>query len=181
MARVTLSSEEVAPGVLPPCCMVCGAPAGSSVRAPLSWVPGWSYLALLCGFWPFVIVYLIVRRAMTLNAPVCPRHRNHFLLRRWFLPAGVLATLAWLVSPLAVQPDANPFPPTWAWGGAAVVFAGTIVATVWLRLTGVRVLVITRDEITLAGVAPAFLAALEAGRADYKERTQAWLSRRDRT
>ena len=57
MARITLTSEEIAPGVLPPNCIVCGAPADAAVRAGLWWVPAWSYLVLLCGFWPFVFVY----------------------------------------------------------------------------------------------------------------------------
>ena len=178
MARVTLSSEDVAPGVLPSSCLVCGAAAGTAVRPTLSWVPGWAYLTLICGFWPFVIVYLIVRRAMTVNALVCRRHRNHFRWRQWLLPAGLLATLAVLFAPMFIEPDARDLP-SWSLIGAAALFAGTIVAAVWLRLTGVRALVVTRDEITLTGVAPGFVSAVEVGRAEYEERRQAWVARRD--
>lgn len=180
MARVTLWSEEVAPCVLPPCCIVCGVPAETTVRANLAWVPAWSYLTLFCGFWPFVFVYLIVRRTMTVPAPVCHSHRNHFRWRQWFLPAGLLATLATMLAPVVITPD-EPALPTWAFVGAAALFGGTIVVAVWLRVTGVRPLVITRDEITLTGVSPEFATGVETGRADHNRRTEAWFARRDRT
>ncbi len=180
MARVMLSSEEVGPGVLPPCCLVCGAKAEGAARASMRSVPVWCYFLLFLGFLPFAIAYVLSRQEITVSAPVCSRHRSHFLWRQWLLPAGILAALLTLVSPVVIQPDARPFPPTWALIGTVALLAGTIIAVIWLRQTGVRVASMSRDAVELDGVSPDFVSALELGRADYKRRMHEWLERHDR-
>jgi hypothetical protein len=178
MPRITLSADEVAPGVLPPVCMACGAPAAVRVPVGFSWVPAWSYLLLVAGIWPWVLFYLLLRRAMAIDAPVCGRHRRHWVWRKMLLPAGLLVSLCILVAPAAADPNA-PLP-MWAFVGSSATFAATLGAAVWLRQAGVRAVTITREVVTLAGVAPEFVAAVEAGRADYTRREREWLERYDR-
>lgn len=179
MPAITLLAEEVAPGVLPPVCMVCGGPGEVRVPVGFSWVPVWTYFLLPAGFWPFAIVYLVLRRQMTADVPACRRHRLYCLKRKLLLPVGLFVTLAVMGAPgLVDSPDARY--PAWAWIGAMTIFLSTVAAAVWLRFNGVRVVAITRDEIKLAGVAPEFVEAVVAGRAEFARQQREWLQRHDR-
>lgn len=179
MPAVVLSADEVGPGILPPICMVCGGSAEGTRPVGFSWVPAWTYFLLLAGFWPFALVYLLARRQMTVSAPVCHRHRRYWLVRRLVLPVGLVVTLAVMFAPVLVEPPVARYP-TWAWAGAAAVFVTTVVAAVWLRLTGARVVAMSRDRVAVAGVAPEFVAAVGAGRADFERREREWLERYER-
>lgn len=180
MPSITLSTDEVAPGVLPPVCPVCGVPAATRSPVTFSWVPAWSYVLLLAGIWPWILVYLIVRREMTVDLAVCERDRYHWVWRKWLLPAGLLLTALILIAPAVLDLDSASSFPTWALVVPSTTFLTTLAAAVRLRLNGVRAVAVTREAVTLAGVAPEFVAAVEAGRADYARQMAEWVGRHDR-
>lgn len=176
MAQITLTAEETGAEVLPPVCVVCGTPAAGWVRVNFSWVPGWSYVFLLLGLCPWVVIYLVLRRSMEVEAHVCGRHRHHWLRRKLVLVTGLLLSLGMLVVTSEADPNG---PPTWAVLTTAGLFLATIVAACWMYWNGVRATAVGRESVTLAGVAPEFVAAIESGRAEYARQRRQWLIRHD--
>src|SRR5438105_930337 len=104
MAEVRLGRYEAREGLLPPVCMVCGAPAGV-VRTMWFWlVPWWLYLVfpLGCGVLYLVLLLLLVKRARV-QAPLCALHRNHWH-GRFLILVGMLALMTLVVGAgLALQ------------------------------------------------------------------------------
>src|SRR5262245_26714718 len=90
MARVRLHRGEVRQGGLPPVCMRCGADAELERKRQFSWNPSWVYLLILLGLLPFVIVALVLTKRMTVHAPLCRDHKNHWLTRNLIIYLGLL-------------------------------------------------------------------------------------------
>jgi hypothetical protein len=90
MASVLLHTNEK--GVvsdLPPVCMKCGAQAVSHPMTRFSWAPQWIGwilgLTIFAGliFFPVAIILrLLLTRRMWVEAPLCERHQNPWLLSR---------------------------------------------------------------------------------------------------
>jgi hypothetical protein len=103
MAQIRLKTNECARGYLPLVCVRCGQLADDSKPFKFSRIPIWMYvLFFLCGI-PCVITaiavhpavlassllwlagVILLRRAVTVDLPVCPRHRRGVGLRAFGL------------------------------------------------------------------------------------------------
>lgn len=82
MSRVPLSRLEVEAGELPQLCLCCGAPAVGHDSKKFAWHPQWLYLLLFCGILPLLVVSFIVTKHMTVRAPFCAEHHNHWTRRK---------------------------------------------------------------------------------------------------
>jgi hypothetical protein len=167
MAKVRLSRYEVEDRGLPGVCMQCGAQAWSQKAKTFSWCPPWTGVLILAGLLPYVIVVAILTKRMTVHAPLCDEHKNHWAWRNWVLWLGlvILAVLgiASLVL-LATQQDrrggSNPIAGL-ACAGTAVAFLIWLITVAIIQQGAIRPTEITDDEITLTNVSAGFVDALE--------------------
>jgi hypothetical protein len=168
--RTTLKlfRDEFQETALPPVCMRCGAPATVVREKRFTWGPGWLMALLLIGLLcsgPLFLVALVLvpflLRTMRVPIPLCGRHRNHWIPLNVVLYGG-LATFALLISSTITL---------WAVGGKGELAGGLCFATFlflgcWLipaavlQTYTIRALEITRESITLAGVAKKFVRVL---------------------
>ena len=169
MARVRLSRYEVEEDDLPPVCMRCGAPAVERVSKAFAWHPPWVLVLLIAGLLPFAIVAFVLTKRMTIRAPLCAAHRNHWfsrLLFTWLSFVG-LAVLGVAAVVLMVESGDRRSGGGMSWlaglacAGATVGLLAWVIATVTLQLTSIRPTEITDRSILLTGVAREFLEALE--------------------
>src|SRR5262245_66176532 len=89
MPKVQLSREEAEDGHLPEICMQCGAQAWKQWPKAFSWYPPWVGVLILGGVLPFVIVAAVLTKRMTVRAPLCDEHLNHWSWRAWFVGLSV--------------------------------------------------------------------------------------------
>ena len=192
MATVKLYRGEVKQDRLPKVCMRCGAPADQQKYKRFSWYPGWVNILFLVGLLPWVIVALVLTKRMAVYAPMCSRHRNHWLVRSLIVVGGLVLVLGAAVAAvvLMASADRRAGPDSDSIGGYACV--GTlgallllIVVAVIVQTTTIRPSEITDRTITLVGVAPEFKKALEEleetysdPEEDYDEHFQEGKSRR---
>jgi hypothetical protein len=177
MARVQLYRGEVRAGMLPRVCMRCGEDADVERKRAFSWNPPWVYLLLLLGLWPCIIVALFTTKKMTVHAPLCQAHKNHWLSRLLFilLSLAVLAILGF-VSMIAMQllDPANGPPRRGPNVGGVFCFVTTALLVVWVvavivsNYTAIRPVKITDKAITLAGVCQRFIDALNQDEGDWE-------------
>jgi hypothetical protein len=166
MADVILGILEAEEGHVPPLCIRCGKPATVFRSVRLAWSPDWMHLLLVGTFVPFVIITLLSRKRMRVNAPFCDAHRNYWRNRRLMSTAAFLIPLLGLAV-LFLAFDNSGLPPrlqspfVLAWG----------LSVAWLLLfTGLRVITlrasrIDEESIELSGAAPEFVERLAAERA----------------
>ena len=168
MADVWLTDRECTDdGVLPPVCVRCGADADRTVRKAFSWYPPWVNVLILAGLLPWLVVVLLMTKRMTVYAPVCDEHKNHWLVRGLVSNgAAILGTVALigLICGGILVADNNRANADFAMygvvGGIAVFVPLLIVAVVVSKGT-IRATEITDEEIRLTGVADAFIDAVE--------------------
>src|SRR5262249_14098460 len=125
------------------------------------------------GFWisvflcfPLALVFLVVgitnTLRVTVECPVCSRHRGYWTWRGFWLSAPLLGLTVVVLSVgvlIVIRVvDDEAFGYLFA-GSAAVLVAWIALATI-LRQSGVRVVQITEDDITLEGVDPTFAGLL---------------------
>ena len=174
MPVVRLSRFEVRRNLLPPVCVVCGAPAVVHRDKTFSWFPGWVWVilslscvvgaALLAG----LILMFVLKKSMRVRVPACAEHEGHWRRRTAFVATGWFLTLtacAALFVFLGVQPEQRQkelIVPVC--GSAAITFAAWLVTLVVVANRGVRAVEITDRSITLADVHERFDWALEADR-----------------
>jgi hypothetical protein len=165
MADVTLGILEAEEGHLPPVCIRCGKPATVFRSIRLAWSPEWMHLLLVGTFVPFVVLALLSRKRMRLNAPFCDAHRNYWRNRRlmttvaFVIPFSGLGML-FLAFGNAGLPSRLQSPFVWAWGLSVawlLLFTG-------LRLITLRASRIDEDSIELVGAASEFVERLAAER-----------------
>jgi hypothetical protein len=170
MASVKLYRREVGPDELPMVCMRCGAAAAVEKRKTFSWYPGWVNILFLAGLLPWAIVAMILTKRMTVHAPLCRQHKNHWLVRTLAVLGGlafiVLAFFTALIVSSATQPPGRGPADDGSFGlicvGSLVGLLVLIVIAAICQMTAIRPMEITDRTITLAGVAPEFIDALEA-------------------
>ena len=185
MATVRLERDEVDNDSLPDVCMVCGAEATLRKRKSFSWHPPWVILLILISLWPYIIVALILTKRMTVRAPLCEQHKNHWAWRTAFILGGFLVfLLLGVVSVMVLSNQANQGGADEAIGGL-LCFGTVISGLVWLiaaaiiHSLGIRPTEITDRTITLVHVSPAFVEALEMVRAEQEDKRQRlWQDRR---
>jgi hypothetical protein len=168
MAQIRLGRYE-AEGGLPRVCMRCGAPATLFKTKNFSWYPSWVYILLLAGLLPFVIVALIMQKRMRVPAPLCDRHKYHWV---WPTVAAVVALLLLLGMLFggmalggalegAVDKDLQGTLMAVWFLGVFGLFLACLVAACVIQARAIRPVEITDRSITLTNVAPAFVDAVE--------------------
>ncbi len=175
MGRVRLRESEVRASRLPEVCMACGQPSETHVKKNFSWFPPWVGVTILAGLLPYVILAAVLTKRMTVDIPLCTRHRGHFWKRTLLI---WLVLLAWLglsflsfVLTMALLPERER---SGAMGITCVAFLGGLVAAIiviWFaQNTGIRPKEITDHDITLVSVHDDFIDALEAFREERRRR-----------
>jgi hypothetical protein len=171
MAQIRLRRYEVEEGGLPRACMRCGAPATLFKTKNFSWYPSWVYILLLAGLLPFLIVALIMQKRMRVSAPLCDRHKHHWVWPTAFAVAALLLLLGMLFGGAAlggvleggVDRDVqDTLMAVWFLGGFGL-FLACLVAACVVQARAIRPVEITDRSITLTNVAPAFVHAVEQG------------------
>lgn len=167
MPKVYLSRYEVKERTLPDVCMRCDAQALEVRAKTLAWCPSWVGVLIIFGLVPYAIVASILTRRMTVHAPFCEQHRNHWLWRNWFIGGGIVLLLLFGIAAIALlsastQPGRRENP----LGGVVcvgVAFLGLcwLIAAAIVQNQAIRATEITEDSITLTNVSAAFAAAVE--------------------
>jgi hypothetical protein len=167
MAQIRLDRDEVRYEELPPVCMKCGEPAGIYLRKPFSWHPPWIGLLIVFFLWPYVIVALILTRRMTVYAPLCDAHRNHWRTRNLLTILGLLGVLAVFFtgiiaasSGLVDRSDSDTVLAL-SVGGGLLLFVAWLLVAILLQSSAIRATEVTDHTITLTGVSPYFVEAVE--------------------
>ena len=166
MATVRLGRYEAEEMRLPSLCMKCGAEATGHVRKTFSWQPSWVIILIVFGLLPYVIVALLLTKRMTIEAPLCDQHKNHWSWRNLFIYGGFVLFLCLGVAAIVVLANqenqrgaasalAGLFCGATAVGGLIWLFAAAII-----QHTGIRPTEITDQSITLTHVTPVFVDAL---------------------
>jgi hypothetical protein len=166
MATVRLGRYEVKELRLLSLCMQCGAEATAHVRKTFSWQPSWIIVLILFGLLPYLIVSLILTKRMTIEAPLCDQHKNHWFWRNWFIYGGLVFFLGLGVAAIVVlSSQGNQRGATNALGGllcGATALGGLIwlIAAAIIQQAGIRPTEITDQSITLTHVSPTFVDGL---------------------
>jgi hypothetical protein len=177
MASVTLwiNRRENAVYDLPRVCMKCGAEATTVRKKQFSWYPPWVSILILAGFWPYLIVVMILTKRQSVEVPFCDQHKNHWLIRTviGLLSFGVLLGIGFVgfIVASANAPNNNQNDDMFGFvcGGWFVLLLVWIVAYAIINsLTSIRVTKITDREITLTNVSPEFVRVLQEEEDEYE-------------
>jgi hypothetical protein len=137
MPRLRLLRSERYADQLPQVCMACGEPAEGHVRKKFSYDPGWVYLLLLVNLLIFLIVYFILLKSMTVEAPMCRSHQSYWRKRTLWLLLPFLAFLALFIGGIVLisqQPQGFAGDDTWIW---AFVAGSIALLVIWLVVAGI--------------------------------------------
>jgi len=132
--------------------MRCGKPADGHVRQNFAWMPPWVNILIFVGLAPWLVVALILRKTMRVNAPMCSRHRGHWLTRKLFIGLGLLFWIALAVGLIAFG-DRLPkevVTPLMAFGLFGSLF--WLITALLLVRGAIRATEITDDRIELSNV-----------------------------
>jgi hypothetical protein len=148
--------------------MRCGAPSEFVKRKTFSWVPGWTYVLLLAGLLPCVIVQAILTKRKRVCAPLCRAHTGHWAWRTAFVIGGLCAVIVGGIAAAILAESLSPRLRQQGVGG--ILCAGcAVLALIWLIAAAViqsgaiRPAEITDDDITLIGVSREFADAYQEG------------------
>ncbi len=171
MATVRLDRDEATDGYLPQLCLKCGATATVERTQTFSWCPSWVGILILAGLLPYIIVAAIMTRRLTVHAPLCDDHRNHWAMRNWFLWGGlIVCVLLGVVSGVVLaaldnRPGARPSGANPLGGllcvGSVVIGLAWLIAVAIFQHTGIRTTEITEYDITLVNVSRDFVDAVK--------------------
>ena len=170
MAKVWLADYECDPRAaadeLPDVCLVCGGDADDFVRRTFRWHPSWMYVFLLAGLLPAVVLLMVLSKTMTVDCPVCRRHRGHWWQGQLLAAGLVFGGFGLLIVALVLGANVAPGQGMPAWaplagiGGLLVgLVSGVVVSN---RL--IRPVEITAHDLRLTNVSDEFVAALKAKR-----------------
>jgi hypothetical protein len=164
MAIVRLFRPDRPRYKLPPVCMRCGAEAAHYKRKQFSWFPPWVSVTILAGLLPYVIIAAVLTKRMSVEVPLCDRHRYHWGGRIAFTILSLLGLGALGVGTLVIlasmgkQADNIGGLVCLGW---AVLFVVWLIGLVILQSTAIRPSEITDDQISLKGVSEEFVATAE--------------------
>jgi hypothetical protein len=147
----------------------------------------------LVGLLPLFIVAMVLTKSMTVAVPLCGAHKRHFLWRPLITGGGIfliivlyfggLIAAGVIIEALGYRNSGDAVFGVACPAGIIALLAWVVTAIV-LWLIPIRPTEITDNAITLTGVSPAFVAALDAERErweqedDYRPRRRA---RRERS
>jgi len=165
MARVRIPLNRTKASQMPPACMICGGPVDTHVARLFTWRPPFLSLGFLVSVFfcfPVAIAILVVgfvsTRRVTVECPVCERHRGYFAWRGFWMTAPLLVitsadlTVGLLIVTRVLPEEAFVF---LLGGTAAAILVWASLATV-LQRTGVRCDEISPDDVRLSGIDRAF-------------------------
>jgi hypothetical protein len=177
MAQIRLKPQECVRGYLPLVCVRCGQLADDSKPYYFSRIPTWLYLAFFAAGVPcligavrlhftvlaaglvWVLVVYLVRRSITVDLPVCPRHRRRLGVNTAALvllvPLIVILIFAVVLLPLWLERQ-GVFVSGYALCMLPVLLFAMLGVAVALNRGGIRTSAITDAGITLKGVHPYF-------------------------
>lgn len=189
MARVRLTLEEIERELLPGVCVLTGVPTEHTVRVRFSTVPWWTHLFFFLGVW-YMIELLLHRDFAVVRLPVVQAERRHWLWRRLAWVGMLVVTVGTFVAGVAVA-FSMPANRGLIWEDvallllAAVLLLATAVVKEVLRRSGVHMLRVDSDGVTLANLHPAFVDALlddrrRDVRAALREEEEEWQRERER-
>ncbi len=168
MATVNISIEEAEDDLLPEVCALTGRPTEHTVRVRFSTVPWWTHFFFFLGIW-YLIEILVHRDFAVVNVPVVREHRWHWLWRR-LVWVGLLVLafgtfVAGMVVGLTAPASRGPI-----WQDvillviAAVLLLATAVVKETLRRSGIHMVSLSPNGVTLANLHPQFVDELHADR-----------------
>jgi hypothetical protein len=166
MAECAFHRFEAEHGLLLAVCLRCGVPSSQRVRRQFSWYPRWLVVLVLVNLLVFAIVALVMTKRVTVEVPMCDRHRNHWL-KRLLINLGVFVGGV-VVSGVAVwwaNRSAGPDAAGLAVLAVMVSLLGWLVTAAICGQTAIRPTKIAEHDFTLTGVADGFLAAMSEHRA----------------
>lgn len=163
VADITLFRDECREGYLPSRCMHCGLPAEGTVSRTFSWVsPLWFLLVCIgVGIIGLVVILFLLAKKMTVNIPVCQKHRNHwFVISMWLMVCAIVDIVIFLVFLSQYQEIEQNF------GMSIIVvsfimFALTIPLLYLIYTLQIRAVYINDYQIILAGVNSDFANEVE--------------------
>ncbi len=169
MAQVRVGRYEATEGGLPDVCMKCGAPSTVGRWKRFSWYPPLANILILLGFVPYAIVVSYTTKRMTIQAPLCDEHKNHWRWRShaigWSFGFLLLLGLMGFIGLNSQEPAhkrANERLSSLFCAGIFGLGVIWLVGTLILQTTAIRPKEITERSITLKGVADAFAQALDS-------------------
>ncbi len=185
MASVHIHRSEAKGGHLPLVCAKCGDPAETTVRKKFSWAPSWVLFLLLVGLLPWLIATMIATKRMTVEVPLCERHKNHWSWRSWTvlltLFGGVILCIAVPVSIDALSPKVKDDTLlTMQWAIPVAIGFTWLIAAALISTSAIQAGEITEAEIKLTNVCAAFRDAVNAplpAEREHPELLRRWNSR----
>jgi hypothetical protein len=163
MASLTLDRDECAEGFLPPVCVRCGEAATGTRSQTFQWSPPILFLLFFVCTPLCILLFLLLRKRMTVALPLCDRHRGMWVRRQIAMVAGILSMVAgiWVGATFGREIDRllhfDSTTPIAIFGG---VMAGVLLVGI-AGFGAIRATRITTDTITLKGVSPAFAETVE--------------------
>ncbi len=161
MPNIKLDREEAEAGDLPDLCMQCGETAPERVTRNFSWTPPTA--AFMGGLIGIMIAAAFTKR-MKAQVPLCEQHKNHWSWRNLVTLVGLLVPAAPLVGGilLVATESAQDLPGLTAglFIAALVLFIVWLIVIAVLNSTAIRVVEMTDQSVTLAGVHQAFVDEL---------------------
>jgi hypothetical protein len=168
MATVRLGRNQCENGQLPLICMRCGAAAEDFVQQKFTWHNERLSLTMFLGIVPNNLTTSTLDCRMTVRAPVCSAHRHHWSNRKlfnYFMPIAVMASAMTLVVfrsttlfPRELQEQVTTFTGI---SLRLLILIWVIVSVIW-NFQMIQPEKIDDHSITLKGVAPGFVAAVQA-------------------
>jgi hypothetical protein len=170
MAQIRLRRYETEREYLPEVCMACGQASCTHIRKGFSWYPPWVGVTILAGVLPFAIIATILTKRMSVEVPVCERHRGYWWKRYllMFLPL-VLIVAVGIGLFAAASAARNKDLPGMVCGGSFVVGLVWLIVAAVIQSMMIRPAEITDRSITLKNVHDDFIDALDGLRRSQKE------------
>jgi hypothetical protein len=173
MPSVVIDIDRAREKDLPQCCMRCGAPSTVCKERNFSWTPPWTIVLILGGLLPYIIVAMILTKRARVAIPLCDNHANHWLWRGLVIWLSLLALVGLFFGSMVLianlgrkGDDLGGF----VCIGCLVLGVGWIITAMILQGTAIRPNRIDDYEISLAGVAPEFVDALDDLREERKRK-----------
>ncbi len=157
MAEIRLGRYEIEHYDPPPVCIRCGAPSVVCKDHRFNWYPLWAFLVL------GVIGAAMFTKRMTVPVPLCDRHKWHWGGRTAIVLLGLLAFIGLFIGGAVLANEDDDLAP-YIFFPIGLLFLAWIVSAVVLAATTIRPREITDKSITLTGVSPDFIDALNEAR-----------------
>jgi hypothetical protein len=159
MATLTLDQDETGSDFLPPRCMRCGRDTEEFKLKNFVW----SHPALICLIFlglPGLILLLILRavtaKRMTVDVPICPRHRLHWEIGTALVAFFLIFDVALVITFAVAHDEIDRKLGGAAFGGMLLFLLASIPVMIVISARKVRPTKIDSDIIQLAGVDAGF-------------------------